>query len=231
MLKKSNYIRSRRLNTIIEIAETQDENENSLAVSIPGKEQISSGACTAARTLSKIPLAERSVARSPRVEQVVSSHATPETQLSTTSHWREKPKVSTKPTGMDKNSNTDALTLNLRRSEKIFPKLSFFFLNSLQTVRRNAFPKRLRMLTRKLINTLRARATIRSSSPGWICLGRKFMVRARPARVLRKYEREFLYSRSWASWNNVNRSDWWIYAHLSTYNHKNRSHPNNFRGK
>lgn len=127
MLKKSNYIRSRRLNTIIEIAETQDENENSLAVSIPVKEQISSGACTAARTLSKIPLAERSVARCPRVEQVVSSHATPETQLSTTSHWREKPKVSTKPTGMDKNSNADALTLKSPAVRKDISEVEFFF--------------------------------------------------------------------------------------------------------
>lgn len=135
MLKKSNYIRSRRLNTIIEMAETQDENENSLVDSIPAKEQISSCTCTAARTPNKIPSGKRSVTRSPHVEQVVSSHATPQTpRLSTTSHWREKPSVSTKPAGIDKISNTDALTLtspvfrqDISEVELFFPE---FFTNS-----------------------------------------------------------------------------------------------------
>lgn len=128
MLKKADYIRSRRLNTIMEMTETQDENENLLADSIPVKEHISSGTCNAAslttRRQDQSPSRDRSTIYNPHEERVFSSHAMPQTRLATTSHWREKPSVSIKPAGVDSNSS-ESLTRSPVKQDT--SEVEFFF--------------------------------------------------------------------------------------------------------
>ncbi|KAJ7356003.1 hypothetical protein OS493_027399 [Desmophyllum pertusum] len=132
MLKKTDSFRSRRLNTIMEITETQDENGNQMTDSKPWpvKGDISSETCTAtslARRPYRRPSRDTTETYCPPERRIHCSHATPHTLSSASSHWREKASVSITPAGVV-SSSSESLTASPRlKSGHDISEVELFF--------------------------------------------------------------------------------------------------------
>lgn len=128
MLKKADS-RSRRLNTIVEIAENQDENGNLEADSTPVKEEISNDFCNAT-TLTGQPgrrsSSDSTAVYSPRERRISCSHATPQTLSATSSYWREKASVSVTPAGVVSSSSESLMGSPIKKGRDISEVELFF---------------------------------------------------------------------------------------------------------
>ena len=129
MLKKANS-RSRRLNTIMEIVESQDENGNLVADSNSVKEEISSDISNAASLLSRLyqrPSRDTTAMHSPRERRIPCSHATPQTLSAASSHWRERTSVSVTPAGVVRSSSELLTGSALEAGHAVSDSVELFF--------------------------------------------------------------------------------------------------------
>lgn len=128
MLKKVDS-RSRRLKTIIEIAENQDENGNLEADSTPVKQEISNdfyNATTLTGQSSGRPSSDPTAVYSPRERTVSCSHATPQMLSATSSYWREMANVSETPAGVVSGSSESLMGSPLNTGRDITEVELFF---------------------------------------------------------------------------------------------------------
>ena len=128
MLKKVDS-RARRLKTIIEIAENQDENGNLEADSTPVKEETSNDLYNA-KTLTgqsgRRPSSYSTAVYSPRERTVSCSHATPQILSATSSYWREMANVSETPAGVVSSSSESWMGSPLKTGRDITEVELFF---------------------------------------------------------------------------------------------------------
>ena len=128
MLKKVDS-RSRRLKTIIEIAENQDENGNLEADSTPVKEEISNdfyNATILTEQSDRRPSSHSTAVYSPRERTVSCSHATPQIMSATSSYWREMANVSETPAGVVSSSSESLMGSPLKTGRDITEVELFF---------------------------------------------------------------------------------------------------------
>ena len=128
MLKKVDS-RTRRLKTITEIAENQDENGNLEADSSPIKEEISNdfyNATTLTGESGRRPSSDSAAVYSPRERRISCSHATPQTLSAASSCWREKANVSETPAGVVSSSSESLMGSSLKTARDITEVELFF---------------------------------------------------------------------------------------------------------
>ena len=129
MLKKVDS-RSRRLKTIIEIAENQDENGNLEAGSTPVKEEVSNdfyNATTLTGQSGRRPSSDSTAVYSPRAERTEScSHATPQIMSATSSYWREMANVPETPAGVVSSSSESLMGSPLKTGRDVTEVELFF---------------------------------------------------------------------------------------------------------
>lgn len=128
MLKKVDS-RSRRLKTIIEIAENQDENGNLEADSTLVKEEISNdfyNATTFTGQSGRRPSSDSTAVYSPLERRISCSHATPQTLSATSSYWREMASVSETPAGVVSSSRESLMRSPLKTGRDITEVELFF---------------------------------------------------------------------------------------------------------
>ena len=121
---------SRRLNTIMEIVESQDENENLVADSNPVKEEISSDvsyATSLTRRLYHRSSSDPTTVYSPRERRSPYSHATPQTQSAATLHWRERTNSVSITPAVVVNSSSELLTGSALKSAHGTSEVELFF--------------------------------------------------------------------------------------------------------
>lgn len=129
MLKKANS-RSRRLNTIMEIVESQDENGNLVEESNPANEEISSDISNATSLTGRLyhhrSSRDATATYSPRERRIPCSHATPQTLSAASSHWRERDNVSITPAGVVR-SSSELLTGSALKPGHAVSEVELFF--------------------------------------------------------------------------------------------------------
>ena len=129
MLKKVDS-RSRRLKTIIEITENQDENGNLEADSTPVKDrEISTDFCNVTTLMgqsSRRSSSDSTAVCSPRERRISCSHVTPQTLSATSSYWREKASVSGTPAGVVRSSSESLMGSPLKTGRDISEVELFF---------------------------------------------------------------------------------------------------------
>lgn len=128
MLKKVDS-RSRRLKTIIEIAENQDENGNLEADSTLVKEEISNdfyNATTFTGQSGRRPSSDSTAVYSPLERRISCSHATPQTLSATSSYWREMASVSETPAGVVSSSRESLMRSPLKTGRDVTEVELFF---------------------------------------------------------------------------------------------------------
>lgn len=126
MLKKVDS-RSRRLKTIIEIAENQDENGNPEADSTAVKKEISHDFYNVTTLQSSRRSSSDSTALySPRERRISCSHVSPLTLSATSLYWREKASVSETPAGVVSKSSESLMGSPLKTGRDISEVELFF---------------------------------------------------------------------------------------------------------
>lgn len=129
MLKKVDS-RSRRLKTIIEMAENQDENGNLEADSTPVKEETSNvfyNVTTLTGQSGRRPSIDSTQAvHSPRERTVSCSHATPQILSATSSYWREMANVSQTPAEVV-SSSCESLMGSPLKTDRDITEVELFF--------------------------------------------------------------------------------------------------------
>lgn len=121
--------RSRRLKTIIEIAENQDENGNLEADLTLVNEEISSdfnNATTFTGQSGRTPLSESTVIYSPRERRMSCTHATPQTLSASSSYWRQMASISETPAGVVSSSSESLMGSPLKTGRDITEVELFF---------------------------------------------------------------------------------------------------------
>lgn len=129
MLKKAE-IRSRRLNTIMEMVESQDENGNLVADSNPAKVEISSDISNTTSLTRRLyqhrSSRDATATYSPRERRIPCSHATPQTLSATSPNWRERDNVSITPAGVVR-SSSELLTGSALKPGHAVSEVELFF--------------------------------------------------------------------------------------------------------
>ena len=121
--------RSRRLNTIVEIAESQDEHGNLVADPNPVKEEISSNISYAAsltRRQNHRSSKDSTAFYNPRERRIPCSHATGQPPSAASSHWRERASVSITSTGVV-TSSSELLTGSALKPGHDISEVELFF--------------------------------------------------------------------------------------------------------